>query len=89
VPWFWSDQYDLKLIIVGLSAGHDSVVLRGDPQSRAFSICYLRDGELIAVDTVNSAKDQMAARKLIAAWARPDPQKLADVTLPLKDCAPS
>jgi 3-phenylpropionate/trans-cinnamate dioxygenase ferredoxin reductase component len=88
-PWFWSDQYDLKLIIVGLSAGHDSVVLRGDPQSRAFSICYLRDGELIAVDTVNSAKDQMAARKLIAAWARPDPQKLADVTLPLKDCAPS
>jgi 3-phenylpropionate/trans-cinnamate dioxygenase ferredoxin reductase component len=88
-PWFWSDQYDLKVVIVGLCAGHDTVVVRGDPQSRAFSICYLRDGELIAVDTVNSAKDQMAARKLIAARVRPDPQKLADVTLPLKDCAPS
>ncbi|HEX2492708.1 MAG TPA: FAD-dependent oxidoreductase [Steroidobacter sp.] len=84
-PWFWSDQYDLKLVIVGLCSGHDAVVVRGDPHSRAFSLCYLRDGELIAIDTVNSPKDQMAARKLIAARARPDPNKLADVTTPLKD----
>src|SRR6185312_14943551 len=62
VPWFWSDQYDLKLIIIGVCQGHDTVVTRGDPASRAFSVCYLRDGELIAVDTVNSPKDQMAAR---------------------------
>jgi 3-phenylpropionate/trans-cinnamate dioxygenase ferredoxin reductase subunit len=86
VPWFWSDQYDLKMIIVGLSNGHDHAVLRGDPASRSFSVCYLRDGELIAVDTVNAAKDQLSARKLIPARARPDPRKLADPAIPLKDC---
>jgi 3-phenylpropionate/trans-cinnamate dioxygenase ferredoxin reductase subunit len=86
VPWFWSDQYDLKLIIVGLSQGHDSVVLRGSPAARAFSACYLKDGELIAIDSINSPKDQMAARRLIAGRARPSPQKLADPALPLRDC---
>ena len=86
VPWFWSDQFDLKMVIVGLSAAHDEVVLRGDPASRAFSVCYLRDGELIAVETVNHAKDQMAARKLIPARARPDLAKLSDPALALKDC---
>ncbi|HUN71502.1 MAG TPA: FAD-dependent oxidoreductase [Steroidobacteraceae bacterium] len=85
VPWFWSDQYDLKLIIVGIAQGYDTVVMRGDPASRAFSVCYLRGGELIAIDTVNSAKDQMAARRLIAAHARPIPDKLADHTVALKD----
>jgi 3-phenylpropionate/trans-cinnamate dioxygenase ferredoxin reductase subunit len=85
VPWFWSDQYDLKMIIVGLCQGHDSVVVRGSPASRSFSACYLRGGELIAVDSVNSPKDQMAARKLVAARARPDLDKLANPTLPLKD----
>lgn len=87
VPWFWSDQYDLKLIIIGVCQGHDTVVTRGDPVSRAFSVCYLRGGELIAVDTVNSPKDQMAARKLIAARARPNPDRLADHTVPLRDTA--
>ena len=86
VPWFWSDQFDLKMVIVGLSAAHDEVVLRGDPASRAFSVCYLRDGELIAVETINHTKDQMAARKMIPARARPDLAKLADPALPLKDC---
>jgi 3-phenylpropionate/trans-cinnamate dioxygenase ferredoxin reductase subunit len=86
VPWFWSDQYDLKMIIVGLSAGHDQSVLRGDPETRSFSVCYLREGELIAVDTVNAAKDQLSARKLIPARARPDPRKLADPAIPLKEC---
>src|SRR5579885_2682249 len=71
VPWFWSDQYDLKLIIIGIGEGYDTVVMRGDPASHSFSACYLRGGELIAIDTVNSPKDQMAARKLIAAHARP------------------
>ena len=85
VPWFWSDQFDLKMVIVGLSAAHDEVVLRGDPASRAFSVCYLRDGELIAVETVNHTKDQMAARKLIPARARPDLAKLADAEIPLKE----
>jgi len=86
VPWFWSDQYDLKMIIVGLSQGYDEVVMRGSPDSRSFSACYLREGELIAVDTVNAPKDQMAARKLVAARARPDPKKLPELALPLKDC---
>lgn len=85
VPWFWSDQYDLKLIIIGMSQGYDTVVLRGDPAARAFSACYLRGGELIAIDTVNNPKDQMAARKLIAARARPDPDRLANHTIPLKE----
>ena len=85
VPWFWSDQFDLKMVIVGLSAAHDEVVLRGDPASRAFSVCYLRDGELIAVETVNHTKDQMAARKLIPARARPDLAKLSDPNIALKE----
>jgi NAD(P)H-nitrite reductase len=77
VPWFWSDQYSLKLVIVGLCRDHDATVLRGDPSSRSFSVCYLRAGELVAVDTVNNPKDQMAARRLVAARVRPDPSRLA------------
>ena len=84
-PWFWSDQYELKLQIVGLSQGYDQVVLRGDPASRSFSCCYLRQGELIALDAVNHVKDFMAARKLIAERVRPDPARLADDALAIKD----
>lgn len=85
VPWFWSDQFDLKLIIVGICQGYDQVIVRGTPASRSFSACYLRNGELIAVDSVNSPKDQMAARKLIAARARPSLDKLGDPGVMLKD----
>ena len=86
VPWFWSDQFDLKMVIVGLTTGFDQLVVRGDPASRAFSVCYLKAGELIAIETVNHIKDQMAARKLIPARARPDPVKLANDAIALKDC---
>ena len=86
VPWFWSDQYHHKLLIVGLADGHDQAILRGDQATHSFSVCYLRDGEFIAIDTVNMAKDQMAARKLIASRMRPDPNKLADISIALKDC---
>jgi 3-phenylpropionate/trans-cinnamate dioxygenase ferredoxin reductase subunit len=85
VPWFWSDQYDLKMIIVGLCQGHDTVVTRGSAATRSFSACYLREGELIAIDSVNRPKDQMAARKLIAARARPNLEKLANPGLSLQD----
>jgi 3-phenylpropionate/trans-cinnamate dioxygenase ferredoxin reductase subunit len=85
LPWFWSDQFDLKLVIVGVAHGYDSVILRGSAATRSFSACYLRGGELIAIDTVNQPKDQMAARKLIAAHARPDPDKLADAAIALRD----
>lgn len=87
LPWFWSDQFDLKLVIVGVAQGYDSVVLRGAPAARSFSACYLRGGELIAIDTVNAPKDQMAARKLIAAHARPHPDRLADPAIALRDTA--
>jgi len=85
LPWFWSDQYDLKLQIVGLSQGYDRIVLRGDPASCAFSCCYLAGDELIALDAVNHVKDFMSARKLIAEGARFDLARLADETVILKE----
>jgi 3-phenylpropionate/trans-cinnamate dioxygenase ferredoxin reductase component len=85
VPWFWSDQFDNKLLIVGLSQGFDQQILRGDPATRAFTVCYLKGGELIAVEAVNHSKDYMAGRKLIAARARPDTEKLADQRIALTD----
>jgi 3-phenylpropionate/trans-cinnamate dioxygenase ferredoxin reductase subunit len=87
VPWFWSDQFDNKLLIVGLSQGHDQQVTRGDPATRSFSVCYLKGGELQAVEAINNSKDYMSARKLIAARARPDLNKLADPLIALKDSA--
>jgi 3-phenylpropionate/trans-cinnamate dioxygenase ferredoxin reductase subunit len=75
----------LKLQIVGLSQHYDSVVLRGDPATRSFSCCYLRGGELIALDAVNHAKDFMAARKLIAERVRPVLSRLADDAVALRD----
>jgi len=84
IPWFWSDQYDLKLQIVGLSEPDDDVVMRGDPATNKFSVCYLRDGELVAVNAINNVKDFMAAKKLIAAHRKIDPVLLADTETPLK-----
>jgi 3-phenylpropionate/trans-cinnamate dioxygenase ferredoxin reductase subunit len=85
VPWFWSDQFDNKLLIVGLSSGYDQQVLRGDPATRAFSVCYLKGGELVALEAINHSKDYMAARKLIAERARPNLDKLADGRIALKE----
>jgi len=85
VPWFWSDQFDNKLLIVGLSQGHDQQVTRGDPAQRSFTVCYLKGGELLAVEAVNHSKDYMAARKLIAERARPHLDKLADPQIALKE----
>ena len=66
VPWFWSDQYDLKLQITGLSEGHTSTELDGDPQQRRFSLRYFRDGALIAVDSINDPRSHMLARRALA-----------------------
>ena len=85
VPWFWSDQFDSKLLIAGLSQDYDRQVLRGDPASRSFSVCYLKGNELIAVEAINHSKDYMAARKLIADRAQMNPAKLVDPNLALKD----
>ncbi|MGH8461297.1 MAG: NAD(P)/FAD-dependent oxidoreductase, partial [Stenotrophobium sp.] len=89
VPWFWSDQYDLKLQMVGMSAGHDRMVLRGDPATqRAFAAFYLKDGRLIAADAVNHPVDFMFAKKLVAARVPLDPAQLADASIPLKSLLP-
>ncbi len=85
VPWFWSDQYDLKLQIVGLSEGFDRAIVRGDPRERSFSCAYLRDGRLIAIDAVNAPKDFMQAKALIARGASPDPAELANPATELKN----
>jgi 3-phenylpropionate/trans-cinnamate dioxygenase ferredoxin reductase subunit len=85
IPWFWSDQFDNKLLIVGLSFGFDRLVLRGDPATRSFSVCYLSGHELLAVEAVNHAKDYMAARKLIAERVPLDPEKVRDPAIALKD----
>lgn len=66
VPWFWSDQFDLKLQIAGLSPGHDDFVVRGNPEQESFSVLYYRDGALLAIDAVNAAADYMAVRKALA-----------------------
>jgi 3-phenylpropionate/trans-cinnamate dioxygenase ferredoxin reductase subunit len=84
-PWFWSNQYDLKLQTVGLSHGYDATVMRGDPASRSFSLIYLRGGRVAALDCVNAVKDYVQGRKLIEAGASPDPTLLADSSIPLKD----
>jgi 3-phenylpropionate/trans-cinnamate dioxygenase ferredoxin reductase component len=87
VPWFWSNQYDLKLQSVGISRGHDRLVLRGDPASRSFSLVYLRAGVVVALDCVNAIKDYVQGRALVVGKARPDPALLADAGRPLKELA--
>lgn len=84
VPWFWSNQYDLRLQTIGLATGHDDLVLRGDPTSRRFSLVYLKAGRVIALDSVNAAADCMQGRTLIGARARVDRLRLADPAIPLK-----
>ena len=87
VPWFWSNQYDLKLQTVGLSTGFDAAVTRGDPVTRSFSIVYLKQGRVIALDCVNTVKDYVQGRKLVETRARIAPQQLADASIPLKELA--
>ncbi|WP_428309720.1 NAD(P)/FAD-dependent oxidoreductase [Hydrocarboniphaga sp.] len=85
VPWFWSDQYDLKLQMVGLNQGYDTVVLRGSPANRNFLAFYLKDGVLLAVDSVSRPQEFMIAKKLVAEKIKGDPAQLADETRPLKE----
>lgn len=84
VPWFWSDQYDLKLQIAGLARPTDQTVLRGDPASRKFAVFHLRDGAVVAVEAVNAAPEYLIGRKLIADGAVVAPDRLADLSIPMK-----
>lgn len=85
VPWFWSDQYDAKLQIAGLSQGHDETVVRGDPKDGAFTVFYLKDGVLIAADTINGMRDHMACRGLVTRRARIPAEALSDPDAELKE----
>jgi 3-phenylpropionate/trans-cinnamate dioxygenase ferredoxin reductase subunit len=89
VPWFWSNQYDLKLQTVGLSAGHDQAVVRGDQNARSFSLIYLREGRVVALDCVNATRDYVQGRGLVLAGAVIDPAALADTATPLKALLPT
>ena len=82
-PWFWSDQYDLKLQMVGLSQGYDEIVIRGNPEQPAFSAYYLRAGKLIAVDSLSRIADHMNARKLLDRGITPTPAQIADAAFDL------
>ncbi|MEZ5946225.1 MAG: FAD-dependent oxidoreductase [Hyphomonas sp.] len=86
-PWFWSDQYDLKLQIAGLNQGYDEAVVRGDPETRKFAVFYLRNGTLIAVDAVNSPPEFLASKKLIMSGAKLASGVLADTSTSMKDIA--
>ncbi len=89
VPWFWSNQYDLRLQTVGLSSGFDQAVVRGDPATRAFTVIYLRKGSVIALDCVNTVKDYVQGKALVVAGAQIDPALLADASVPLKELRPA
>ena len=87
VPWFWSDQYDLKLQMTGLSHGYDQFVLRGSMSSKSFAAFYLKEGRLIGCDAVNRAQEFMIAKRMVAASQCFDAAALADETVPLKTLA--
>jgi 3-phenylpropionate/trans-cinnamate dioxygenase ferredoxin reductase subunit len=89
VPWFWSNQYDLKLQTVGLSIGHDRAILRGDPATRSFSIVYLRQGRVVALDCVNAMRDFVQGKALVAGAAMITEEALADTARPLKTLWPA
>ncbi|MFP4905577.1 oxidoreductase C-terminal domain-containing protein, partial [Paraburkholderia sp. BR14261] len=77
-PWFWSDQYDLKLQTVGLLEGHDEAIVRGDPAARRFAVYYLKDRVLLAVDAVNSMPDFLCGKKLVGKGVKLDLDALRD-----------
>jgi len=87
IPWFWSDQYDVKLQIVGLSSGYDKLVIRGDQDAKSFAAFYLKNGRVLAIDAINSPREFMLGKKLIAAKAQFDPEKLADESVDFKSMA--
>jgi 3-phenylpropionate/trans-cinnamate dioxygenase ferredoxin reductase subunit len=87
VPWFWSDQYDLKLQIAGLAREGDLLIKRGDQAARKFAIFHLRNGAVAAVEAVNAPSEYMFGRKLIAEGVAVAPERLADTSIPMKNVA--
>jgi 3-phenylpropionate/trans-cinnamate dioxygenase ferredoxin reductase component len=87
VPWFWSDQFDMKLQIAGLSQGHDSTIIRGSMSERSFATFYLSEGRLIACDAVNRPREFMWAKRVIGDGCDFDATALADESVPLERLA--
>ncbi|MBL0229312.1 MAG: FAD-dependent oxidoreductase [Moraxellaceae bacterium] len=86
LPWFWSDQYDLKLQIAGLSQGYDTVVIRGDKNnSRSFAAFYFKEGVLIAADCINRPQEFMLSKKIILENIAVEPSRLADESILVKE----
>ncbi|MDY7098233.1 MAG: FAD-dependent oxidoreductase [Pseudomonadota bacterium] len=86
LPWFWSNQYDLKLQTAGLNLGYDATITRGDPENRKFTVVYMKEGKPIAFDCVGTMKDYVQGRKLLESQPdRIDPALLADPDVPLKE----
>jgi 3-phenylpropionate/trans-cinnamate dioxygenase ferredoxin reductase subunit len=85
VPWFWSDQDDIKLQIAGLSNGYDQIVVRGEPDTEQFSVLYYAAGRLVAVDAINTPRDYMVVRKLLGEGRSIPPELSADADRPLKE----
>jgi 3-phenylpropionate/trans-cinnamate dioxygenase ferredoxin reductase subunit len=83
-PWFWSDQYDLKLQMVGLSEGHDELIVRGDMDANSFTAFYLKEGTVISADSVNRPQDFLLAKRLVTERATVPPEHLRDDAVPLK-----
>ena len=88
-PWFWSNQYDLKLQTVGLSAGHDAAVLRGDPAGRSFSVVYLKNRQVIALDCVNNVRDYSHGRRLVELGVVVEAREIVEANRPLKGWVPA
>jgi 3-phenylpropionate/trans-cinnamate dioxygenase ferredoxin reductase subunit len=86
-PWFWSDQYDLKLQIAGLTFDPDTVVLRGEMEAARFAVFHLKQGVLVAVEAVNSPAEFMGGKLLIGRRAVVDPARLADLSISMKEVA--
>ncbi len=85
IPWFWSDQFDLKLQMAGISEGYDAIVQRGGMQADDFALFYLREDILIAVDAVNRPREFMACRKMLPERVRIDPSRLEDESIPMQE----
>ena len=87
LPWFWTDQFEIKLQMAGLSGGYDNAVMRGDPGSQKISVFYFKDDRLIAIDSINRPADHMFGRKIIASRMRVTPEQAADESVDLKALA--
>ena len=85
IPWFWSDQYDLKFQIAGLNTGYDEYIVRGKPENNSFSVFYFKDGNMISSDCVNSAPEHMMSRRFIFNKTEVDLEKLQNKEIPIKE----